>query len=415
MSSTAPMTPEGAAAPLARERSRGTNLVGVRAYNERLVLSLVRRLSSLPKAEIARLTGLSAQTASVIVKALEADGLLLRMEPNRGRVGQPSVPLKLNPDGAYALGLHIGRRTANLMLMDFVGSVRDHIHYSFAYPDVGDLLRFTADSLAELTGKLGGAQKQRIAGLGVAVPFELWNWRSEVGAPHASLEAWRNCNLQAELESLSGLPVSISNDATAACGAELTFGSGREYEDFLYVFVGYFAGGGVVINGELYAGRQGNAGALGSMPVLVKDTRTGIAERRQLIHSASLHSLEKRLIAANLDPVAFFRSQAWERLGPILDDWLEEASDSLAQAIVASASVLDFSQVVIDGGFPAHVRQRLVTLVREKKSACDLQGLSPFEIGAGSIGANARTMGAASLPFFARFLLDQNVLFKADD
>ncbi|XFF02284.1 ROK family transcriptional regulator (plasmid) [Bradyrhizobium guangxiense] len=415
MSSTAPMTPEGAVAPLARERSRGTNLIGVRAYNERLVLSLVRRLSSLPKSEIARLSGLSAQTASVIVKALESEGLLLRMEPNRGRVGQPSVPLKLNPDGAYAFGLHIGRRTANLMLMDFVGSVRDQIHYSFAYPDVGDLLRFTADSLAELTGKLSGAQQRRIAGLGVAVPFELWNWRSEVGAPHASLEHWRNCNLQAELESLSGLSVSISNDATAACGAELTFGRGREYEDFLYFFVGYFAGGGVVLNGELYSGRQGNAGALGSMPVLITNRDTGITERRQLIHSASLHSLERRLVVANLDPVVFFRSQAWESLGSILDDWLEEASDSLAQAIVASASVLDFNQVIIDGGFTPEVRQRLVELVREKASVSDLQGLSPFEIGEGSIGANARTMGAASLPFFARFLLDQNVLFKGDN
>ena len=408
------MTSEFAATPLGGERSRGTNLLGVRAYNERLVLSLVRRFSNLPKAEIARLTGLSAQTASVIVKALESDGLLVRMEPNRGRVGQPSVPLKLNPDGAYALGLHIGRRTASLILMDFVGAVRDQIHCSYAYPDVGDLLAFTAESLTELTEKLSSEQKQRIAGLGVAVPFELWNWRSEVGAPHSSLEAWRNCNLQAELESLCGLPVSISNDATAACGAELTFGRGRDYEDFLYFFVGYFAGGGVVLNGELYSGRQGNAGALGSMPVLVKDRNSGIAERRQLIHSASLHSLEKRLIVANIDPVGFFRSQAWESLGPILDDWLEEASDGLAQATVASVSVLDFSQVVIDGGFPAEVRQRLVALVREKVSASDQQGLSPFEIGEGSIGASARTMGAASLPFFSRFLLNQNVLFKGD-
>ena len=255
------MTSEFAATPPAGERSRGTNLLGVRAYNERLVLSLVRRFSSLPKAEIARLTGLSAQTASVIVRALESDGLLLRLEPNRGRVGQPSVPLKLNPDGAYALGLHIGRRTASLILMDFVGSVRDQIRCSYAYPDVGDLLAFTAKSLTELTEKLSSEQRQRIAGLGVAVPFELWNWRSEVGAPHSSLEAWRNCNLQAELESLGGLPVWISNDATAACGAELTFGRGRDYDDFLYFFVGYFAGGGVVLNGELYSGRQGNAGA----------------------------------------------------------------------------------------------------------------------------------------------------------
>ena len=44
----------------------GSNQTLVRAYNERLVLSLVRRHVSLPKSEIARRTGLSAQTASVI-------------------------------------------------------------------------------------------------------------------------------------------------------------------------------------------------------------------------------------------------------------------------------------------------------------------------------------------------------------
>jgi predicted NBD/HSP70 family sugar kinase len=405
---------DAAATPLAGEKSRGTNLLGVRAYNERLVLSLVRRFGHLPKAEIARMTSLSAQTASVIVRSLEADGLLLRMEPNRGRVGQPSVPLKLNPDGAYALGLHIGRRTAHLMLMDFVGSIRDQIRCSYAYPDVGEILAFTAKGLNELTSKLNGAQKQRIAGLGVAVPFELWNWCSEVGAPDAALEAWRNCNLQTDLETLSGLPVSISNDATSACGAELTFGKGREHEDFLYFFIGYFSGGGIVLNGALYPGRQGNAGALGSMPVMVRNIKTGVLEKRQLIHSASLHGLEQRLIAANIDPVAFFKTQAWDSLGPILDDWLEEASDSLAQAIVASVSVLDFSRVIIDGGFPPEVRQRLITLVRAKASVSDLQGLSPFEIDEGSLGATARAMGAASLPFFSRFLLDQNVLFKGD-
>jgi predicted NBD/HSP70 family sugar kinase len=405
---------DAAATPLAGEKSRGTNLLGVRAYNERLVLSLVRRFGHLPKAEIARMTSLSAQTASVIVRSLEADGLLLRMEPSRGRVGQPSVPLKLNPDGAYALGLHIGRRTAHLMLMDFVGAIRDQIRCSYAYPDVGEILTFTAKGLNGLTSKLSGAQKQRIAGLGVAVPFELWNWCSEVGAPDAALEAWRNCNLQTDLETLSGLPVSISNDATSACGAELTFGKGREHEDFLYFFIGYFSGGGIVLNGALYPGRQGNAGALGSMPVMVRNIKTGVLERRQLIHSASLHGLEQRLIAADIDPVAFFKTQAWDSLGPILDDWLEEASDALAQAIVASVSVLDFSRVIIDGGFPPEVRQRLITLVRAKASVSDLQGLSPFEIDEGSIGATARAMGAASLPFFSRFLLDQNVLFKGD-
>ena len=72
---------------------RGTNQAGMRAYNERLVLTLVRRHKALAKSEIARMTGLSAQTVSVIMRQLEADELLIRGEPQRGRVGQPSVPL----------------------------------------------------------------------------------------------------------------------------------------------------------------------------------------------------------------------------------------------------------------------------------------------------------------------------------
>ena len=76
--------------------SRGTNQIGVRLYNERLILSLIRRLGSVPKAEIARLTGLSAQTVSVIMRELEADGLVLKRDPQRGRVGQPSVPFQLD-------------------------------------------------------------------------------------------------------------------------------------------------------------------------------------------------------------------------------------------------------------------------------------------------------------------------------
>lgn len=56
---------------------RGTNQSGMRDHNERLVLSLVRRRGSLAKTDIARMTQLSVQTVSVIMRKLEDDGLLL--------------------------------------------------------------------------------------------------------------------------------------------------------------------------------------------------------------------------------------------------------------------------------------------------------------------------------------------------
>ena len=79
---------------------RGTNQSGMRDHNERLVLSLVRQHGALAKTDIARITGLSAQTVSVIMRALEQDGLLLRGEPVRGKIGQPSGPRLLDADGA---------------------------------------------------------------------------------------------------------------------------------------------------------------------------------------------------------------------------------------------------------------------------------------------------------------------------
>ena len=62
-------------------------------------------------AEVARLVGVSTQTASVIMRSLEKRGLIERCAPVRGKVGQPSVPMQLARDGALFFGLKVGRRT----------------------------------------------------------------------------------------------------------------------------------------------------------------------------------------------------------------------------------------------------------------------------------------------------------------
>ncbi|MCH9674251.1 MAG: winged helix-turn-helix domain-containing protein, partial [Gammaproteobacteria bacterium] len=92
--------------------SSGASQPGIRAHNERLVLSLIRRHGSLSKADIARRSGLSAQTVSVIIRSLEKEHLLIRGAPVRGKVGQPSIPMALNPDGVFSVGIKIGRRSA---------------------------------------------------------------------------------------------------------------------------------------------------------------------------------------------------------------------------------------------------------------------------------------------------------------
>jgi hypothetical protein len=59
---------------------RGSNQSGLRAYNQRLVLSLVYAHGNLAKKDISRMTGLSAQTGSVIMRELEAEDLIVKGE-----------------------------------------------------------------------------------------------------------------------------------------------------------------------------------------------------------------------------------------------------------------------------------------------------------------------------------------------
>ncbi len=387
----------------------GTNQTGVRLYNERLILSLIRRHPSLTKVDIARLTGLSIQTTTVTINRLKAGGLLRAGARHRGRIGQPAVPYSLDPDGAFALGLKIGRRSSDLVLMDFTAGISERRRITYAHPSPAQVMAFVTDGIPEVTARLGARQRDRVTGLGVAMPFELWSWEAELEMPAGTLGDWRGFDAVTALAPLvAPWPVQVCNDATAACAAELTFGRGANYRDFAYFYVGAFVGGGVVLNGSLFPGRSGNAGALGSMPVL----RAG-ASVQQLIHSASLYLLERRLEAAGRSGTDIWRSpDDWSSFAGPLDAWIDEAAGGLAQAIAAALSVIDFEAVVIDGAFPADVRRRLVERTAGRYADMNRQGLTEASIVEGSVGRDARAIGGAAMPLLTAFARDFEVLLK---
>ena len=404
---------DGPGVPTVRpvDLSRGTNQSGTRLYNERLLLSLARRHRSLPKAEMARLTGLLAQTVSVIVNRLETDGLLQRMELQRGKVGQPSVPYALNPDAAYSVGLKIGRRSSDLVLVDFLGEVRRRIHRIHRYPSPGELLGFVRTGIADLTAGLEPAARARICGLGIATPFELWNWEIEVGAPASAMQAWRGFDTAAEIAAIARWPVQMCNDGSAACAAECFFGRVDPLRDFLYVFIGSFIGGGVVLGGNVLQGRSGNAGAIGSLPIA--HLEPGGLSAQQLIRTASLYVLENSLRKSGKDPSALWLSPGqWPALGAELDVWIEDAAKGLAILAASAMSIIDFEAIFIDGAFPASIRSRLTALAAEKLARLDLQGLTPARVLEGTIGPDARAIGAAALPMLSNFARDHEILFR---
>ena len=126
----------------------GANQAGVRLYNERLLLSLVRRFGPLSKIEVARSTGLSVQATSAIMNRLQAEGLLKREAPLRGRVGQPTIPMSIDCEGAFSFGLKIGRRSCDLVLVDFGGAICQRTCRAYAFPTPMMILDFVREFAA---------------------------------------------------------------------------------------------------------------------------------------------------------------------------------------------------------------------------------------------------------------------------
>lgn len=383
---------------------RGSNQSGMRAYNERLVLSLIRQSGAMAKAEIARRTSLSAQTVSVIMRALEADGLLVRGEPVRGKIGQPSVPMSLAKDGAFFFGLKVGRRSLDLVLTDFLGEVRHRVRVSHPYPTPDDTVAFAIGAIAQIIGKLEPEHRSRIAGLGVALPFKLWDWAEMLGVEATAMGDWKDRDIGAEIATACDFPVFVCNDASTACGAELVFGDQRRPPDFLYFFVGFFIGGGLVLDNSLYTGRTGNAAALGSLMVPTAD-----GTLRQLVDVASLAVLENTLeCTGDRDALIWDSPEGWNVPDETLDTWLTDAAKGIAQAILSSVCLIDVSHVLIDGRMPESTRAELVRRIQLEIADIPVAGVETPEVIEGSIGPDARALGAASLPLSKRFLVESN-------
>jgi predicted NBD/HSP70 family sugar kinase len=380
----------------------GTNQSGMRESNERLVLTLLRRSSGLASAEIARRTGLSAQTVSRLIRTLETEGLIQRGTPRKGRVGQPAVPLALNPAGAYFLGLKVGRRSVEMVLTDFVGQIIDREKEIYSYPDFDRVLEFSISAAGSIQKRLSLASRDRIAGMGIAMPFHLWQWAARIGVEPDRMANWRTRDLRTELSAHIDLPLLLQNDATAACSAELVFGTAPRPANFLSFFVAFFIGGGLVLRGSIFAGSTGNAAGLG--PLLVPD-RDG--RMMPLIDLASLSTLERQLTEEGHDPMQIWgQAENWEIPRAALDGWIDRAAPAIAQATKAAQTLLDLDAILLDGWLPRPVLSDLTERVCHALDELDLSGMTRPAIMSGTVGADARSLGAASLPLSARFLTE---------
>jgi len=388
---------------LGAEFSKGSNQRGVKQYNEKLIIDVVRRLEAVSKAEITRITGLSAQTITVIANRLIDEQLLLKDDAVRGRVGQPSIPLRLNPDGAVSIGVKLGRRTAQVIATSFTYQVLVMKSFHYDYPDSGAILDWLERAVKQTIAELSPVQKSRIVGMGLAMPAHLHSWEGIIDAPEGVLSEWQHIDVISWLDSQFGLPVYKINDATAACLAEMSLHHRTQQLSCLYYYVGTFFGGGIALDGHIYEGYSGHAASVASLPLSLPVDGN---KPSQMVSAAGLHRLEAKAIEYGFDRNIFLSEQPLqEKHFALFDSWADEAAYALAFAVINGQCYLDTPVSIIDGRLPEFLMTRLVDKIRIALQTFDLSGIELPQIQQGRLGMNARPLGAAILPLHHYFSL----------
>jgi predicted NBD/HSP70 family sugar kinase len=374
--------------------------------SERFVLQALRGSGPAAQAALARMLHVKPQTMSLIVSRLEKHNLVLRLPSVRGRVGQPSVPIALNPDGAFSIGIKVGRRDLDALLIDFAGTIRERHVLQHPFPDPEKIFADIDTLVGRLRGTLGRSQRGRICGIGLAAPLSLEGWQDILRFAPKVARAWQRIDLRQRVASLNCCAhyrIETVKDTAAACLAELVQGGGSKMRSFLYIFIDTFIGGGVVLNGHLYGGKSGNAGAVGSMAL----NSSGAPNGGQLLHVASLWSLDLAYAKAGLAKGAWADARAlmppWRT---ITNAWLRQSARTIALTINGAACLLDLEGIIIDGSFSREILARLMSRVDDAVQRQNWEGVAAPPVIAGRIGPDAQALGGALLPLYAKFSPD---------
>jgi predicted NBD/HSP70 family sugar kinase len=106
-----------------------------------------------------------------------------------------------------------------------------------------------------------------IEGIGISLPGLVdFETGTALFIPHFK---WRDWSIASELRQLTGVPVTVDNDANAAGLAELWLGRPeiRDVRDFVMVLVEDGLGTGIIFDGQVYHGMDGGAGEFGHMTI----------------------------------------------------------------------------------------------------------------------------------------------------
>ena len=209
---------------------------------------------------------------------------------------------------------------------------------------------------------LSPAERQRLVGVGIAAPFEMWNWQQETGAPPETVNALARNRHQGRSRSarrrcrstITTMPLqpalrsscsAIPDTAWISCTCSSAPSSAEAWCSTAACFPAERA---MPARSVLCPSRCLDGGKL---------------RYDQMLRHVSILSLAERITASGGDPhgpVAEPRGlEPFRRAARRLDRRRRQGAGHVT--VISATSVIDFESIIIDGGFPAAVRDDIVS------------------------------------------------------
>ena len=239
----------------------------LKRLNSAALLRLVKGEAGLSRADLAKRSGLTKSTVSLLVQELIDEGWLCERDATAsGSLGRRPTPLQLDPGRLALLGAEIGVDYLNVVACNLQGQLLASRMQVYRHQDLAGTLQ----SLAQLIGQEYAALQQQgrtALGLGVGIPGTVDAAGRRLGfVPNLD---WHDMDIQAPLlEALANagvheLATTVLNEANAAALSEYVFGTTQRTEPLVYLSLGIGVGGGIVLDDQLYQGHDGSAGEVG--------------------------------------------------------------------------------------------------------------------------------------------------------
>ncbi len=310
-------------------------------------------------------------------------------------------------DVKYYAGLDLGGTFVKCGIVDSCGRLlkKGSAPTSGSYADI-------AKTMAELAMSLASDCGVELSGVGIGAPGMI-NGKEGVIIYSNNL-GWNNVPLSGDIAKITGVKVSLTNDANSAALGECAFGAGKQYENIIFVTLGTGVGGGIIIDGKIYEGLGGAGAELGHMGIVMNGEQCTCGRRGCLEAYASASALVRQGKAymkehsdtvmhelcggdiEKLDGRIFFAAvrQGDKGAQAVYDQYL----DYLACGLVDYANIFRPDAIILGGGISAE--GELLTKPLTERLNRDIYGgndYAPVKILTSDLANDAGLFGAAKL------------------